>query len=294
MNRHRLPLNALRAFEAAARHLSVGRAAEELCVTSGAVSQQIQQLEAWMKVPLFVRSGRQLALTSEGRQLGTRLEPVFDQLERAVTELRASTSPNLLRLRLAPTLAIRWLIPALAEFIGRHPELEVEVNTTAITDEDVLDDIDLAVRIRATPPENEDWLKLFDDAFVPVCSPTTASQLRTFDDLEQVPRLHSIIRPESWGIWLAHAGLALDPHAGPRFANAALAYQAAADDFGVAIGQWAYVAADVRAGRLVVPFDLTARSPIAYYLVNARHKSAWPKIRLFRAWCETLAQPPVR
>ena len=286
--RQRVPLNALRTFEVCARLASVVRAAEQLCVTPGAVSQQVRQLEQWIGVPLFERNGRHLHLSAEGRQLSERLEAVFDQLDRALADVRSSAAPTHLRLRLAPTLAIRWLVPNLGDFIGRHPELEVEVNTTAMADQRDLEDVDLAVRIRPVRPDNEDALLLFRDAFSPVCSPETAARLHSPADLERLPRLHSMIRPESWGIWLAAEGLALDPFSGPRFANAALAYQAAADGLGVAIGQRAYVEADLRAGRLVAPFDRWAGSEMGYWLVNARHKSAWPKVRAFRQWCERL------
>lgn len=280
-----MPMNAIRAFESVARHGAVARAAEELCVTPGAVSQQLRQFEQWIGLPVFEREGRRLVLTAEGRRLSERLEQVFEQLERAVIEVRSSAAPTHLRLRLAPTLAIRWLVPGLGDFIGRYPHIEVEVNTTAIAEQSDLDDVDLAVRIRPTPPEHEDALLLFQDAFTPVCSPETAAVLRRPEDLDGLPRLHSMIRPETWGIWLSAAGLALDPLAGPKFANAALAYQAAADGLGVAIAQRVYVEQDLRSGRLVAPFELVARSDLKYYLVNARHKSAWAKIRLFKEWC---------
>ncbi len=289
MTRSRLPMTGLRAFEASARHLNIRRAAEELSVTAGAVSQQIQQLEAWIGEPLIERRGRGIALTAKGRQLGERLAPLFAQFERVVLECRTPATSNSLRLRLSPTLAIRWLVPNLAEFIGRHPEIEVEVNTTAIPDENSLGDFDLAVRIRESPPANEDWIKLFSDAFTPVCSPTIAASLRKPEDLENYPRLHSIIRPDSWSIWCRYAGFDTDTQAGPKFANAALAYQAAADGLGVAIGQLAYIQHDLRTGRLVAPFGIVAHSPSSYYLVWAKHKSALPKISLFRDWCQGLA-----
>lgn len=292
LNRQRMPMNAVRAFEAAARLSSIARAAAELCVTSGAVSQQVRQLEAWIGVPLFERKGRGLRLSAEGRQLSERLGPVFEQLEKAITDVRSSTAPNHLRLRLAPTLAIRWLVPKLGDFIGHHPELEVEVSTSAAADEGALAGFDLTVRIQPTQPEQEDALLLFRDAFTPVCSPETARRLRSPADLDAVPRLHSMIRPESWQVWLDGMGLALDPLAGPKFANAALAYQAAAEGLGVAIGQRVYVQADLEAGRLVAPFPGFVGSELGYWLVNARYKSAWPKVRAFRHWCASLADEP--
>ncbi|NMG01513.1 LysR family transcriptional regulator [Azoarcus taiwanensis] len=259
-----------------------------MCVTPGAVSQQVRQLEDWVGVPLFERAGRGLRLTIEGRQLSERLGPVFEQLERAITDVRSSAAPDHLRLRLAPTLAIRWLVPKLGDFIGRHPGLEVEVSTSAVADEGALDGFDLTVRIHTSRPEREEALLLFRDAFTPVCSPETARQLRAPSDLDRLPRLHSMIRPESWQIWLDGTGLALDPLAGPKFANAALAYQAAAEGLGVAIGQRVYVEADIEAGRLVAPFEGFVGSDMGYWLVNARHKSAWPKVRAFREWCARL------
>jgi LysR family glycine cleavage system transcriptional activator len=285
MRRERVALTSVRTFEAAARHLSVRGAAAELCVTPGAVSQQVIQLEAWLGAPLFVRAGRRLTLTPEGSLLATRLGTALDQVDDAIREVRQALAPSVLRLRMAPTFAIRWLMPRLADFSARFPEFEVEVSTIAGQgNRPVLEGVDFAIRVAHVVDESEDTLLIFRDAFVPVCAPAFAAQLRAPQDLAKVPLLHSMMRAESWRLWIASANVDLDADVGPRFANAELAYQAAARGVGVAVAQLEYVQADIDEGRLARPFEHVATSQFGYYLVSASHKRDLPKMRAFRGW----------
>ncbi|HEV8694509.1 MAG TPA: LysR substrate-binding domain-containing protein [Lysobacter sp.] len=278
-------LTAVRAFEAAARHQSVRRAAEELCVTPGAVSQQVVLLEHDLGLPLFNRISNRLHLTTEGSRLAARLGTAFDQIDIALRETRESTAPTVLRLRIAPTLAARWLMPRLGDFLGRHPQLHVELATNvAQGNEPALEGVDFAICLVEELTPDEDMLLLFRDALCPVCTPAMATRLKSLGDLASVPLLHSMLREESWKIWAESAGCPVPVAHGPRFATAALAYQAAAEGLGVAVAQMAYVEADLREGRFVTPFAHVATSAFSYYLVNAAHKRAWTKVRQFRAW----------
>jgi DNA-binding transcriptional LysR family regulator len=188
---------------------------------------------------------------------------------------------------MAPTLAIRWLAPRLADFVVRHPDLDVELSTNVtLIHLPVLDGIDFSIRLSGEEVAGEDKILLFHDQLAPVCAPATAAQLKTPADLARVPMLHSMLRAESWQIWLDHMRLPIDGNTGPRFANAAVAYQAAIDGLGVAIGQLAYVERDLSEGRLVQPFPEVAGSGISYYLVSSSYKRDWYKIRVFREWLE--------
>jgi len=287
MKRERVALTSVRTFEAVARHLSVRAAAAELFVTPGAVSQQVVQLEKWLGASLFVRSGRRLALTPEGHMLAVKIGVALDQIDDAIREVRQALAPSVLRLRMAPTFAIRWLLPRLADFSASFPEFEVEVSTIAGQgNRPVLEGVDFAIRVTHSVEEDEDALLIFRDEFAPVCSPALAASLRTPQDLEKVPLLHSMMRPESWRLWLESADVKIDPNTGPRFGNAELAYQSAARGLGVAIGQLEYVRADINEGRLVRPFEHVAKSEFGYYLVSAPHKREQPKVQAFRNWVE--------
>lgn len=243
------------------------------------------QLEEWLGAALFTRTGRRLILTPEGNLLAGRLSGALDQIDDAIREVRQALAPSVLRLRMAPTFAIRWLLPRLADFSARYPEIEVEVSTIALqSTRPVLEGVDFAIRVSEAEVEGEDALLIFRDSFVPVCAPAFASRLRTPGDLATVPLLHSMMRPDSWKHWMASANVPIDGDAGPRFANAELAYQAAARGVGVAIAQLAYVQADLEEGRLVKPFDHVATSESGYYLVSAPHKRDLPKVRAFRDW----------
>lgn len=287
-NRSRLPLVALRAFEAVARLGGVRRAAQELGVTEGAVSQQLRALETALSVPLVRRAAdRRLTLTGQGAGLLRSLTAAFDLMEQGVREVEAARSPRRLRVRVLPTLAIRWLIPRLGGFYQRHGDIDIDIEVfTAAERETAIDPEDDFVAWQGMggwPGVRSELL--FRDAFLPVCAPAAAATLRTPGALAGSTLLHSMLRPEAWRIWLDAKGYGgLEPKAELRFANAALAYQAAMEGLGVAIAQQAYVEGDLRDGRLVAPWPDTVRTAEAYYLVCAREKADLPRHRAFLAW----------
>lgn len=281
------PLNALRAFEAAARFESFNRAAGQLHVTPSAVSHQIRTLEAFLGVELFRRGARAVRLTEAGRGF---LPPVRDALEQigAAAEhlMRRSESPTLL-VSVAPEFAIGWLVPRLTDFYAAHPELEVRLDTSVELIDFGASDVDAA--IRHTPDPQYPGLvahRLVREELVPLCSPAMVERgLREPADLARVTLLHSRSRAGQWQNWLALAGVAdVVTGAGQRFPNDALALEAAASGLGVALGNRTLVQRQLAEGRLVAPFEAGYFSDYGYYLVYPRASEGNARIAAFRDW----------
>ncbi|OGA95960.1 MAG: hypothetical protein A3E79_17720 [Burkholderiales bacterium RIFCSPHIGHO2_12_FULL_61_11] len=291
MNRRNLPLIALRSFEAVARHMSMKHAAAELGVTPGAVSQQIRSIEGRMQVDLFVRRHRQLELTNDGTMLYRTLRRNFTEIEQTLDQITSGPTSKKIRLKLLPSLAIRWLVPRLASFYGQHPGYDVEVATGMSVDDMSVDDVDFTCRLGTGKWEGLDATWLFSDAFIPVCAPALGLKIERLSDLLLYPLLHSMMRMDAWQIWFKQNGVGVfKPKAEIKFANAALAYQAAEDGLGIAIAQQAYVGSDLATGRLVVPFGRAAHTSLSYYLVCSSHKAQHPKNRVFSQWISSIAE----
>ncbi|MBI5910916.1 MAG: transcriptional regulator GcvA [Betaproteobacteria bacterium] len=289
MQTNRLPLTSLRAFEATGRHLSVKKAAEELFLTPSAVSQQIRSLEAKLGVELFVRANRRLTFTGNGRDLFFALRDSFSQIERAISGIVGGPAARKLKLKLLPTFAIRWFIPRLAGFLGKHPEIEVEITTTSRADDASLDDVDFVLRYGLGDWKDVESDRLFGEEWVPVCAPSLARALRRPADVLRQTLLHSMMRLDAWSVWVKGAGLAVaESGNGQRFSNGALALQAAIDGLGVAIAQRAYLEPDVASGRLVMPFKASVKTPFSFYLVSSGKKADQLKVKQFRAWLRTV------
>jgi DNA-binding transcriptional LysR family regulator len=279
----------LRVFAVAAQSLSVTKAAEQLHVTPGAVSQQLSQLEELLQVDLFVREHRRMSLTAEGQSLALQLHACFHQMERALNEIAPQPSTNSLRLKLMPSLAIRWLLPRLASFYALYPDIQLDIATVPRVEDATLEQADFAVRLGTGQWDDAEADLLFGDALIPVCAPSVAARLKTPVDVPKETLLHSMMRPDGWDIWLAAQDLqGMTSAKGPRFANAALAYQAAIEGLGVAIAQYPYVEADLAAGRLVAPFPLPVTTDQGYYLVCAKRRANQPLIKMFRKWMREL------
>jgi DNA-binding transcriptional LysR family regulator len=282
-------LHGLRVFSVTAQSMSVTKAAEELHVTPGAVSQQLSQLEDLLNIDLFVREHRRLSLTAEGHALALQMHACFHQMERALNEIAPQPSPNSLRLKLMPSLAIRWLLPRLTSFYAIYPNVQLDIATVPRVEDATLEQADFAVRLGTGQWDDAEADLLFGDALIPVCAPALAVRLRQPADLSRETLLHSMMRPDGWDIWLAAQGLHdITPTKGSRFANAALAYQAAIEGLGVAIAQYPYVEADLAAGRLVSPFPIPVNTDQGYYLVCAKRRANQPMIKMFRKWIREL------
>lgn len=296
----RLPaLNALRAFEAAARHLSFTRAAEELNVTPGAISQQIRQLEEFSGAPLFRRTGRQVLLTDAGQSALPLLTNAFELMAEAVHHMKAPARRDRLMISSAPSFAAKWLAQRLESFQLAHPEAEVWVSADlALTDFNSTD-IDLAVRYGRGGYDGLRVEKIMPEAVLPVCSPELLKgpkALNTPEDLAHHVLLHDE-GPEhdptapDWKSWLAARNVTnVDPTRGPRFNQSSLVVEAAAAGRGVALAKRAIAAGDLESGRLVAPFaDGTEDIDFAYWIVWPKWRTPSKLARSFIAWLKAEA-----
>lgn len=292
------PLNGLRAFEAAARHLSFVKAADELSVTPGAVSHQVKTLEAYLGVQLFRREARGIRITEAGQDALPVLRDAFDRLEQVSDRLDAHRTAGTLVVSAAPTFAGKWLVPRIEQFHDRHPEIEVRIDAAKRVVEFAREDVDVAVRFGTGDwPGLRAW-PLFDrpDEIFPVCAPAgpgrTRPPLRDPSDLAGQVLLHADWKLggrtwPSWPDWLAAAGVeGVDGTRGPRFTTWALAIQAAQAGDGVALGSRMLVETELAAGTLVRPFAeaLAAPADLGFYLVCPEVAADRPKVRAFCAW----------
>ncbi|MBK8176739.1 MAG: transcriptional regulator GcvA [Rhodospirillales bacterium] len=292
MSRHLPPLNGLRVFEAAARHLSFTRAADELNVTQAAVSHQIKALEDHLGLALFRRLNRALMLTEEGQTLFPAVRDALDQLAEAAARLRAREESGTLTVSTLPSFAVTWLVPRMSRFQDRHPEIDLRISAKEYLVDFARDGIDVAVRFGGGrwPGLRADWLA--DEALLPVCSPSLRPRLQSLGDLAHVTLLHEDMLPlgrfPTWETWLAAAGASgVDATRGPRFSHTHLMLQAAMDGRGVALGQAVLVGDDLAAGRLVAPFSARLPTGFAYYVVCPPTSAERPKIRAFRDWVKS-------
>jgi LysR family transcriptional regulator, glycine cleavage system transcriptional activator len=287
------PLNALRAFESAARLGSFKEAAAELGVTHGAISRHIQLLEEWLGPPaLFERSNRRVKLTPTGAALLAETSPSLDRLSAAAERHRSrdgKAPPAILRVNALATFTLRWLLPRLGLFRERHPEIEVRLSTSN-QPVDALDaEYDLIIRGGPDTFYGFACRQFLSERRLPVCSPTLLAQLQLNDvtDLKQHTLLHLSTLPRVWFDWLAAAGAPeLEPAASLTFDHFYLTLQAALDGLGVAMGPTALVADDLKAGRLVAPFTEISVPARAYHVYQTDRQTADPAANAFCRWLE--------
>jgi len=297
MNSHLPPLSALRAFEAAARHMSFSKAATELHVTPAAISHQIHALEEDLGIRLFHRMNRSIELTASARILFPGLSEAFAGIQSSVRRLRAHNDTGTLTVTASPSFAAKWLVLRLHRFQEQCAEVDVRISATDEVVDLTKGDFDIAVRYGAGQYPGLDVELLFTDEVFPACSPqllATGAPLRTPDDLS----LHNLIHDQAverdplvptWPMWLKAAGVKNVPAAaGLSFNNMHLALDAAIAGHGVVLAHSAIAAADLAAGRLVRLFTLALPDQFAYYIVTAPGALERPKVRAFRDWlrCE--------
>ena len=301
------PLNALRAFEAAARHLSFKRAAAELHVSPAAISHLVKALEDYLEVKLFERMRRRLALTDAARATLPKVSEGFQSLAQGVQAMRAKDAPVTLALSAAPAFAAKWLVPRLQHFIALHPGIDVRLSATMKSVDDLRADaeatpdpgnsesreLDMEIRFGSGNYPGFRVDKLLAVSLTPVCSPQVmagAHPLRAPDALRHHTLLHddtvgSLEGHPDWAMWLKRAGVTdVNPARGPHFTHGALGLQAAADGLGVALAMDVIAADDIAAGRLVAPFDLSIPLPAAYYVVSPEARAEEPHVTAFREW----------
>jgi LysR family glycine cleavage system transcriptional activator len=294
---HKLPpLNAIRAFEAAARHESFTRAARDLHVTPAAVSQQVRLLEEWLGVALFERRHRALRLTARGRDYVGTVRQALGRLAVATEELVSGGAGASLMVGAMASFASRWLVPRLDRFRAAHPGIDVWLVTGSHLHDSEVEDVnerlldlsqrtpDLTIRYGAGAWPGMSVERLLVDEVFPVCSPAVAQRLGAPADLAGEILLHDIL-PESWDAWLAHAGVAeLDGGAGPTFSHTHDMLRAAALGHGVALGRSALVADALASGELVRPFEPALAATYAYYLVCPPATRDSVRVAAFRSW----------
>jgi len=287
----RLPsLNGLRAFEAAARHLSFTLAATELNVTQTAISHQIRRLEEELGIRLFIRQNRALALTPEARDYLPGVRAAFNDLRLATDRLLRRDDDKVLTVSTLASLAAKWLLPRLTDFQEQHPGIDVRITTSTSLVDFQRDNVDAAIRYGRGqwPGLRADWL-MADELF-PVCSPSLLrgdKPLRQPEDLRGYPLLHtSNTNSDDWRLWLTAAGLPADiaKQPGITFDMIFMTIQAAIDGIGVAMGRTSYVQDDIAKGRLVVPFKIALPADAGFYLVAPDGRREAPKLTAFRQW----------
>jgi len=281
------PLNALRAFEAAARHLSFTRAAEELHVTQAAISHQVKALESHLGRKLFRRMNRALLLSDDGQAYLPSVTKAFELLDEATAELARKRAPGTLTVSVLPSLAARWLVPRLGRFRQRCPDVDLRIDPSIALADFRHGDVDVAIRYGRGdyPGLVADYL-MTEDVF-PVCSPALIEGpdgLRAPGDLARHVLLHDDGHVE-WRTWLLAAGVeGVDPSRGPVFTDSSMLIQAALSGLGVALARSVLVADELTAGRLVRPFPLSLSREFAYYFVCPEDTVGQPQIAEFRAW----------
>jgi LysR family glycine cleavage system transcriptional activator len=281
------PLNALHVFATVARELNMTRAADRLNVTQSAVSRQVSQLEDYLGQPLFVRRARGLELNAAGRQLLPAVDSAFDGIARAVARL--APRPAELRLKLPPTLAMRWLLPRLADFQRRYPGIEIRMST-GDCDHVRLDaeDLDAAILYSRSAPEPYAALPLFAEQLVAVCAPAAAARLRQPADIARESLIHLSADHADWRAWLTLAGVSHPAlESGPSFEVIDMAVNLAGRDQGVALADPVLIADDLASGRLLAPFpDIAIESGVRYWFVCARSRQAEAPLVALRDWLQ--------
>ena len=287
------PLNALRAFEAAGRHLSISKAADELHVTPAAVSHQVKALEDWLGVQLFRRLNRALLLTEEGQVLLVGLTDGFDHLARALDDVAAAQASGILTVSTSPGFSSRWLAPRIGDFAAAHPEIDLRISASLELADFERDGIDAAIRFGTGHYRGLSTWHLFHEALVPVCSPKLLEPpvaLRRPADLARTTLLHDDWRPDrgvtDWSMFLKMLGTDdVDGRRGVRFNLGEDAIQAALGGAGVALTTRVLVEDELRAERLVIPFpDVVMQVPMGYWFVCPERAAEHPKVVAFRAW----------
>lgn len=297
--RRRLPsLNGLKAFEASARHESFTRAAAELHVTQGAVSQQVKALEDELGVKLFLREHQRLAITDAGRAYLEVVRDAFDRISSGTERLLQRQASGLLNVSTSPNFAAKWLVHRLGRFSEAHPEIDLRISASMHHVDFAREEVDVAVRHGDGRWPGLHVTRLCEEQLFPVCSPTLLqgpNRLRSPADLKRQPLLHAN-DASHWTRWLQAARVTgIDVERGVVFNQASMAIDAAIQGQGVAMARTALAAWDLLAGRLVRPFALALDAPFALWIVCPKATAELPKIATFRRWLlEEAAQDTAR
>ncbi|MEO1274324.1 MAG: transcriptional regulator GcvA [Pseudomonadota bacterium] len=283
------PLTALRAFEAAARHLSFADAAEELSVTPAALSFQIKNLETHLGAPLFHRLNRAVELTEAGRAMAPLATAGFDTLRRGWRAAERTNEGAILNITAGPAFTAKWLAPRLFLFAEAHPDIDLRFSATLRALDFERDEVDLAIRFgrRADPALFSELL--YTGFITPMARPEVAARLKRPEDLLAETLIHDesldfLPEPPDWPRWFAEAGVDPGSLRGPRFTRADHSIDMALDGGGVVLGRSSIAVTALRSGALVAPFRLALTCPAAYRIVCPKGFEERPAIARFRAW----------
>ena len=288
------PLRALRAFEAAARHMSFTEAGQELHLTQAAISHQIKTLEEKLGLKLFRRFNRALELTEAGQMYLPGVRDALTRLAQSTDRLVSQLGHGVLTVSVLPSFASKWLVPRLWRFHDLHPEIDVRVSAFEWLVDFEKDGIDLAIRYGAGNWGGVRADSLLNEDIFPVCSPLLlqgAHPLREPGDLRFHTLLHDDFSREDWKLWLLAADVdGIDPSRGLSFSHTSMMLEAALSGHGVALGRTPLVQDDLINGRLVKPFELSLPGDYAYYVVSPEESVDLPKVKAFREWLVMEAQ----
>lgn len=287
-----LPLNGLRAFEVAARHMSFQNGAEELNVTPGAISQQIKKLEDILQTSLFHREGRAVSLTEAGRQLLPGLSAGFERLDEAVQLVRKSGAHNHITISATPSFAAKWLMPRLEHWTAKYPDIDIRISASLGLANFGPDGVDLAVRFGGGRYDGLTSTLLLEESFAVVCSPIFVdgtNQIKSPEDLRNHALIHvtggQSAPGTEWQEWLQTVGVeGVDTTRGLSFDDSSVAILAAIGGQGILLSRRALVENDIAAGRLALPFELNLPTDFAWHIVALEEKLNCPEVAAFRDW----------
>lgn len=282
------PLNALRSFEAAARHGSFNKAADELFVTPSAVSHQVKTLEDFLDVRLFLREKRRVSLTSAGERYLASVQLALDEIDSATRRLMASPNSVAVTISVAPAFMTRWLVPRIGQFQAEHPDVELRLSTLAGEIDFDHSDTDMAVYFGRGHWRNLEMDHLMNIRLVPVCSPRLlagSKPLNSPADLKYHTLIRVADRPDEWPRILRQSGISVsDIGRVMSFSSTSLAMSAAMEDVGIALGDEKLIEREVRYGQLVKLFDMVLDSGNAFYLVYPKGRQLTYGMKAFRDW----------
>jgi LysR family glycine cleavage system transcriptional activator len=282
------PLSTLRVFEAAARHKSFRKAADELNLTASAVSHGIQTLENWLGVELFNRQSRGLRLTSAGEAYAPLVNQALSVLAKATERLPGRKATGTLSLSSAPTFANKILLPRLGKFAVQCPDVRVTIDTSLRPVDLTLDDFDIAIRFSSTKKPLPNWTLLVAETLMPVCSLVLKKQFGGSEAkiLSQAPLIHVTSVSADWQHWFRASGIEVPSSidGGLRVDTVQMAFDAAARGLGVVLGRRPLVDEDIEAGRLIPLGSRAIQSDSSYWLVASQTEFQKPEVKVFRRW----------
>ena len=287
------PLNSLRAFESAGRHLSFSKAAEELSVTPGAISQQIRGLEDFLEIKLFKRRNRSIVLTDAGQIFLPLLSDGFSSISEAVDTVRKSQCDHPLTITAPPSFTSKWLIPRLCKFQSLHSDIDVRIDASSHLVDFVREDIDVGIRFGDGEYPELESIFLFSFDLIPVCSPELLTDGKGLGDVSDI-RHHTLLHDDDrnidpswpdWAMWLATAGVDdIDASRGIHFHQGEMIIEAALEGQGIALVSSVMAAGEIESGRLVQPFETRLPVRLRFHLVTSAQKARNPKVAEFRQW----------